>query len=174
MLTVVPLVGFLLVAAASIVPASTRAEAPIRETRRLSVTMSPDLLWLHAGDMTAAPLALRVGANLTSRVAVNVSGGFMPGLIEIWQAGVTVNALESAVTPYAGAEVGVLNILSDEGASQNQSETLVLGVLGMSFVARNGFELGIEGGAGYEGRHTGAGSTVLLRAGVRAGWRFGS
>jgi hypothetical protein len=172
MISIVPLVALLLATAAPVAPATAGARAPVREERRLSVTLSPDLLWLHAGDVTAAPLALRLGLNLTSRIAATASVGFLPSLIEIWQAGVTVDALESAVTPYAGLEVGLLQINSDETA--DQSESLVLGVLGMSYVARNGFELRAEGAAGREGRPTSAGgNTVLLRAGIRLGWRLG-
>ena len=175
------LVVALLVAAlpsAQMPPAEVAAlETPVRRARPFSVALSPDLYVLHAqkhGDMTATPLGVRAGANVTSRIAVGAFYGWLPGLIHAVGVGGSVTPFQGSLSPYAGADLGVLRMLNDE--SPDTTDPFAVGVLGVSFAARNGLELAAEGAAGWE-REGAPGSrqdSLLLRAGVRIGYRFGA
>jgi hypothetical protein len=163
--------------AAQMPPAEAAAlEAPVRQARPFSLALSPELYVLHAQkfpDMTAT-LGVRVGASVTSRVAVGAFYGWLPGLIHAVGVGVIVTPFEGPLSPYAGAELGALRMLDDEGP--DTTDPFALGVLGVSFAARNGLELAAEGAAGWE-REGGPGSrrdSLLLRTGLRIGYRFGA
>jgi hypothetical protein len=154
---------------------SVPVESPRRDQRRFVVAVSPDLYVLHAqefADLTGVPLVLRVSGNITPRISVNASYGSLPGQLRTIDVGAEVALSDEPLTPYAGIAVGQLLRMSQE--VPDHTDIFTLGALGLTFSSQNGLDLSVEGAAGYqrEAQFDGHRASVMLRAGVRVGYRF--
>jgi hypothetical protein len=155
---------------------ATASEPPPRTRRPIALSVSPDLYVFHVQkfpDAVVMPFALRLTGNLTPRIALTASCGGFPNFIKMCDVGATVAAFDTPLTPYAGIDVGAVITADDD--SPGTTDPFVIGVVGVTYVTSFGLDVAAEGGSGYQRDGSGgdARSAVMLRLGVRAGFRFG-
>lgn len=145
------------------------SDLPVRVQRRIGVSLSPDLLVLHPQkypDQLANPFMIRSSISLTSRIALTAAVGWNP-LLTSSEAGLRVALCETPLTPYVGADAGVLRWAADD--TPGRTSLFAAGTVGVGYAARNGIEAAAEGGLGWASDQDGP---LLARVGLRLGYRI--
>lgn len=128
------------------------AEAPqeVRAERPIAIALSPVFPWISGHDATVPLPALRLGLNVSPRLALELTGGGVPmgdgGRMVLVDVGARWFALATTVAPYLMARVGDILDRGNEGGDRSYPFAVAGG--GLDYACACGLTAWVEAGAG--------------------------
>jgi len=126
-------------------PESTDEEPTVRESRRAFLAFSPAFPVLAGHDVTTPVPALRVGVNLSTHLALDLTAGELPqngGANTLIDLGARWFFLDGNLSPYLMARVGKYSGYNDEGPDPSYGY-VTLGP-GVEYAGDHGFTAWLE------------------------------
>src|SRR5215510_15047590 len=156
------IIGVVAGLARPVVAQPAEAAAKVRESRRVSIGFSPAWPWMAAHDVTAPLPALRLGVNLSPRLALDLTGGMLEysayGSWSLVDIGARWFFLDGNASPYVMGRVGSYFVDADEGSNATYRYA-TLGV-GAEYAAGFGLTAWAEGGPALVGGERGVYASV--------------
>ena len=152
--------------------------APIRQERAISVGASLAWPWVAGHDVTVPLPALRVGVNVSPRLAVDLTGGMISygasGRWSLVDIGARWFLSDGHASPYLMARVGDFFDKADEGSDRSYPYAAV-GV-GLEYACGCGFIAWGEAGPALTGYTSGGSHSAAagIYASAGLGFRFGA